>query len=60
MNYNFLKKLILKLGKDEFLVLFQSLYSELKLYNMSVDWVTNSKYLLKFKGVEGDLIVQFE
>lgn len=57
LNYDDMVNLLNKIGIDEFFNKFEKEYKSLDLYNMSVDWIKSKKYILKFKGGLGDLLV---
>lgn len=60
LNYEDAKKIVETIGKDAFLKLFQAIYKHFDLYTMSLDWINSSKYILKFKGMNGDLVVDWK
>lgn len=57
MDYEVVKSSYLTLGSAKFFDLFNSIYKEFDLYSMSMDWIKNKEYVLKFKGSKGDIII---
>lgn len=60
MMYILLKNIYLELGEENFFNIFDKSFPDYNLYDMSQDWVENKKYILKFKGIYGDLIIKWE
>lgn len=60
MDYQTLRTICIKLGRDKFFNMFCDMYKNLDFYTMSVDWMDNKQYILKFKGSCGDLIVSWK
>lgn len=59
MNYDFTLWCYDELGEDKFFKYFEQKFKEFQLYSMSLDWKNSKKYILKFKGELGDLIVSW-
>lgn len=59
MNYHFTLWYCNELGEDKFFKCFEQKFKNFQLYSMSLDWKNSKKYILKFKGKLGDLIVSW-
>lgn len=59
-NHNEMKKLVEVLDWDGFLEHIQSKYKHLDLYACSKDWYHSKRYICKFRGTFGDLIIQWK
>lgn len=57
MNWESAKNIVREKGWDGFLETFQTEHKELALYSCSTFWEDDKKYICKFKGAKGDLIV---
>ena len=60
MKYDLVLDLYNNLGESEFFEYFSQKFKDFKLYTMSVSWIHSNEYILKFKGICGDLIVSWE
>lgn len=56
LSYSLLRKVVINYGWNDLLFL-QDLCPTLDLYSVSTAWLENRKYVLKAKGIEGDLII---
>lgn len=59
LNYNKVYNLYQELGQDKFFEYFRNKYESLKLYTFGFDWLKGKNYILKFKGTQGDLIINW-
>lgn len=60
INYNEAKKIVDDLGWNGFLNHFKELYPQMALYSCSQYWYEDDKYICKFRGLKGDLIIGWE
>lgn len=58
MEFTFNRNTFLKLTNEEIIELLNSI-TQLDLYSMSLDWRESDEYILKCKGVHGDVIVNW-
>jgi hypothetical protein len=59
LSHELMKGMVNMLGWDMLLSYLETTYPQLELYSLSKDWFNDPKYILKAKGVKGDLIVTF-
>jgi len=57
MVYEDMKNFYKTKGGDAFLRYFQNMFPKFNLYNFSLGWLESKNFILKFRGVDGDLIV---
>jgi len=60
MEYLMARSIYERSGSVEFLKFFQHCCAELELYTFGKDWLINDKYILKFKGTNGDLVITWD
>ena len=60
MDYEMVKKLYELLGPDGFLEHFKVYCPDYELYRYGLDWLHDRKYILKFRGTNGDLIIYWK
>lgn len=59
LEYEKTKKIFENKGRDYFLKLFERIFKS-ELYSFSEYWLEDRKYILKFKGSKGDVIVSWQ
>lgn len=59
VSYEILKNIVNEFGWDDLLLFLQDMCPTFDLYNVSTSWFKNKNYILKAKGVHGDLIISW-
>jgi hypothetical protein len=59
LDYNLLKNLVKQYGWNCFLEVLQTFYPNLELFNCSIDWYHDKKFICKANGGCGDLIISW-
>ena len=49
-----------RLDNEEMFGVISSIYPDRELYSMSLDWRENKQYVLKVRGVKGDVLVGWQ
>jgi len=49
-----------RLDNEEMFGVINSIYPDRELYSMSLDWRDNKQYVLKVKGIKGDVLVGWQ
>lgn len=49
-----------RLDNEAMFGVINSIYPDRELYSMSLDWCDNKQYVLKVKGVKGDVLVGWQ
>lgn len=60
MEHEKAKKMVDEKGWDNFLEVFQEQYSGHNLYCVSTHWHEDSKYICKFRGTGGDIVMGWD
>lgn len=60
MNYDYAHSIVLSEGWEEFFNMMCERFKEFGLYQCSKAWFDNDEYICKFKGIKGDVIVEWE
>jgi hypothetical protein len=60
MNYDEAKNMVENHGWDYFFNYFSREFPDYRLYSVSKYWFQDQKYICKFKGGKGDIIVTWE
>lgn len=56
-NYSIAKKIVDIIGWEGFLKLLQYRYKSLDLFKVSKSWYQDPRFILKAKGINGDLVI---
>lgn len=60
LEYFAIRRLFLLVGADKFIEVFRALYPKLGLYSYSYSWLESKEFILKFRGIYGDVVVDWE
>lgn len=60
LKYTKTLDLLRQRGREGFLNYFRGLYPDLDLYSFGSGWEDSPRYILKFRGIKGDLIVSWD